>query len=237
MTELLSLSTLLVCFVSIFIAVRYLGREGLYVYSTVAVIVSNIQVLKLTKYSLIDDPVALGTVVFSTTFAVDNILNEYFGEKSAKRGVWISFFGYLLFVIAMKIAVWHPQVYHPECLNMCQEMRQLFSPTLVLFISSLLSYMVSQFTDIFIFSTLKRFFKNKYVSCRSMISMALSTFVDNCVFSLLAWVIFADNPITLSSLWSTYIVVTYVIRLIVAAFCVPLVKLAGFFLKANSHVR
>ncbi|MDR3179541.1 MAG: queuosine precursor transporter [Holosporaceae bacterium] len=236
MTELLSLSTLIVCFVSILIAVRYLGREGLYVYSTVAVIVSNIQVLKLTKYSLIDDPVALGTVMFSTTFAVDNILNEYFGEKSAKRGVWISFFGYLLFVIVMKIAVWHPQVHHPECLNLCQEMSKLFSPTLVLFASSLLSYMVSQFTDIFIFSKLKKILKNRHVSYRSMISMALSTFVDNCVFSLLAWIILADNPITLSSLWSTYIFVTYVIRLIVAVLCVPLVKLAGFFLKADSHV-
>ncbi|MDR2682064.1 MAG: queuosine precursor transporter [Holosporaceae bacterium] len=237
MTELLSLSTLIVCFSSILVAVKYFGREGLYVYSTVAVIISNIQVLKLTKYTLIDDPVALGTVVFSTTFAVDNILNEYFGEKAAKKGVWISFFGYLLLVILMKIAVYHPQVYHSECINLHYEMKMLFSPTLVLFVASLASYVVSQFTDIFIFSTLKRIFKNKYVSCRSMISMTFSTFVDNCVFSLLAWIVFADNPITLSSLWTTYILVTYMIRLVVAALCVPLVKLAGFFLKTDSHVQ
>ncbi|GHT90772.1 transporter [Alphaproteobacteria bacterium] len=234
MTELLSLSTLIVCFISILIAVRFLGREGLYVYSTVAVIISNIQVLKLTKYTLIDDPVALGTVVFSTTFAVDNILNEYFGENSAKRGVWISFFGYLLFVIAMKIAVLHPEISSSECVNMCGELKMLFSPTIVLFASSLISYVVSQFTDIFIFSTLKKIFKNRGISCRSLISMALSTFVDNCVFSLLAWVVLAENPISLSSLWTTYIFVTYFIRLIVAALCVPLVRLAGFFMKANN---
>ncbi|GHU17464.1 transporter [Alphaproteobacteria bacterium] len=234
MPELLSLSTLVVCFISILIAVRFLGREGLYVYSTVAIIISNIQVLKLTKYTLIDDPIALGTVVFSTTFAVDNILNEYFGENSAKRGVWISFFGYLLFVVAMKIAVLHPEISSSECVNMHSEIKMLFSPTIVLFVSSLLSFVVSQFTDIFIFSTLKKIFKDRSVSCRSLISMALSTFVDNCVFSLLAWVVLAENPISLSSLWTTYIFVTYFIRLIVAALCVPLVRLAGFFVKADN---
>ncbi|GHU11293.1 transporter [Alphaproteobacteria bacterium] len=234
MTELLSLSTLVVCFISILIAVRFFGREGLYAYSTVAVIISNIQVLKLTKYTLIDDPVALGTVVFSTTFAVDNILNEYFGENSAKKGVWISFFGYLLFVVAMKIALLHPEISSSECVNMHNEMKMLFSPTIVLFVSSLLSFVVSQFADIFIFSTLKKIFKNRSVSCRSLISMALSTFVDNCVFSLLAWVVLAENPISLSSLWTTYIFVTYFIRLIVAALCVPLVRLSGVFVKADN---
>jgi uncharacterized integral membrane protein (TIGR00697 family) len=107
----------------------------------------------------------------------------------------------------------------------------------VLFVASLLSYVVSQFTDIFIFSTLKRIFKNRHVSCRSMISMTLSTFVDNCVFSALAWIVFADVPITLSSLWTTYIFITYMIRLVVAALCVPLVRLAGIFVKADVDVR
>lgn len=231
MPEILSLFTLILCFITILFMLNFFGKTGLYIYSTIAVIASNIQVLKLTKYFVMQDPIALGTVLFSTTFAVDNILNEYFGEKSAKKGVWISFLGYLFFVALMKIADMHPAVDHAECISLHKEIHKLFSPTLVLFISSLISYFISQYTDIFIFSALKKIFKDKYISRRAMISMCISTFVDNCVFSILAWVVFSDHPISLISLWKTYICITYVIRLFIAILCVPLVRTAGIFVK------
>lgn len=231
MAELLSLSTLIVCFIAILCVTKFFGKEGLYAYSTVAIITANIQVLKLTEYSFAPDPVALGTVLFATTFAVDNILNEYFGAKSAKKSVWISFFMYAFFMLLMNIVILHPVVRHTECVNLHEEIRRLFSPTLTLLVASLASYVVGQYTDITVFSLLKKAFKNKQLSLRSMISMAASSFVDNVVFSLLAWVILADKPISLSSLWSTYIFITYLIRLIIAILCVPLVKLSGKFVE------
>ena len=231
MPEILSLSTLIICFMTILLMLRLYGKTGLYVYSAIAVIGSNIQVLKLTKYTLIQDPVALGTVLFSTTFLVDNILNEYFGEKSAKRGVWISFLGYLFFAIVMRVADMHPAVDHAECFSLHKEIHRIFSPTLILFISSLMAYFISQYTDIFIFSALKKISKGKYVSWRAMISMCIAAFVDNCVFSALAWIVFSDHPISLISLWKTYICITYFIRLIIAILCVPLVRLSGIFVK------
>ncbi|MDR1362175.1 MAG: queuosine precursor transporter [Holosporaceae bacterium] len=229
--ELLSLTTLVICFLAILMGVSFFGKEGLYVYATTAVIIANLQVLKLTKYDFLNTPVALGTVVFSTTFAVDNILNEYFGAEAARKCVAISFSGYLLFAILMKITALHPEVTISDCVNMHTEMEQLFSPAFSLFAASLLSYIVGQFTDIFIFSKLKMLWGRKYVSCRSAISMGLSTFVDNCSFSLLAWVIFAKHPLPLSSLWTTYICAAYFMRLAIATLCVPLVKLAGIFMK------
>jgi len=233
--EILSLSALTVCFITILLMLNLFGKAGLYVYSTVAIIGSNIQVLKLTQYVLIQDPVALGTVLFSTTFAVDNILNEHFGEKSAKKGVLIGFLGYLFFVVVMRITDMHPAVDHAECISLHQEIHKLFSPTLILFVSSLIAYFAGQYTDIFIFSALKKAFKDKYISRRALISMCVATFVDNCVFSLLAWVVFADRPISMISLWKTYICVTYVIRLIIAILCVPVVRLSGFVIR-NKNV-
>jgi uncharacterized integral membrane protein (TIGR00697 family) len=224
--ELLSASTLVVCGGTILALLRFFGKSGLFIYSCIAVIASNIQVLKLTQYSCLDAPIALGTVLFSTTFAVDNILNEYYGERTAKQCVWLSFSGYLFFVIVMRIAVIHPHVDHAECRSLYEEINTLFSPTLVLFVSSISSYLISQFADIYIFSVLKKLFNAKYVTIRSACTMAISTMIDNCVFSLLAWVILADNPISLISLWKTYIFVTYFIRLGIAVLCVPLVKLS-----------
>lgn len=234
--ELLSFLTLLVCITTILLATKFFGRYGLYAYSAIVTITSNIQVLKLTQYSLISNPIALGTVLFSTTFAVDNILTEYYGEKAAKKGLYISFFGYMFFVIVMQIAVWHPAVINSECVNLHSELEKIFSPVFYLFISSLIAYFVGQRTDIFVYSLLKKISHGKFIALRSMISMAISAFVDNFVFSFFAWIIFAKNPISLTLLWKTYIFITYMIRLVIAALCVPLVKLAGKFISKESDV-
>ena len=234
--EFLSIFTLAVSFVTILCATKFLGKYGLYIYSVIVTITSNIQVLKLTQYSLISNPVALGTVLFSTTFAVDNILTEYYGAKAAKKGLYISFFGYMFFVIVMQIAVLHPIVINTECVNLHLELEKIFSPVFYLFISSLIAYFSGQYTDIFIYSILKKFFSGKFLAIRSMISMAVSAFVDNFVFSFFAWIVFAENPISLSLLWETYIFITYMIRLVIAALCVPLVKLAGKFIPEKKDV-
>lgn len=211
----------------------------MYAYSLIATIASNIQVLKLTQYSYIAEPVALGTVLFSTTFAVDNILTEYYGTGAAKKGLRISFFGYLFFVIVMQLAVLHPQVSASGCTNLYAELEAIFSPAFSIFVASLLAYFTGQRTDIFVYSSLKKIatrrHKNsqKYMAARSMVSMAVSSFVDNCVFSFFAWIVFAKNPISLAQLWNTYIFITYILRLTIAALCVPLVHLAGRFIAKN----
>ena len=234
--ELLSTFTLVICFLTILCVAKFFGRYGLYAYSAIVTITSNIQVLKLTQYSLISNPIALGTVLFSTTFAVDNILTEYYGAKAAKKGLYISFFGYLFFVIVMQIAVWHPAVINSECANLHSELEKVFSPAFSIFISSLIAYFAGQYTDIFIYSLLKKLSHGKYLAVRSMISMAISAFVDNFVFSFFAWIVFAKNPISLTLLWKTYIFITYMIRLVIAALCVPLVRLAGNFISKENDV-
>lgn len=222
MADLLSLTTLFVCFSTIIILARFFGKNGLFAYSAVAIIIANTQVLKLTKYSFFDHAVALGTVVFATTFVVDNIMIEYFGSKNAKKSVWLSFTVYLFFVISMKLAISHPVVQSGECCDLSGELSAVFSPGFVLFISSILAYFAGQFCDIFVFSLLK---KIKRLTLKSLISMSISTFVDNAVFSVFAWIIFATHPISWNELWNTYIINIYILRLIVVLTCIPLIKL------------
>jgi uncharacterized integral membrane protein (TIGR00697 family) len=127
----------------------------------------------------------------------------------------------------MKITNSHPVIDNYNCVNLHGELKAVFSPGATLFVSSAFSCAAGQFIDIFIFSALKKITKNKYVSLRSFISMAFSTLADNFIFSFLAWIIFAENPINMTSLWKTYIFATFIIRLIIAVLCVPLVKLCG----------
>lgn len=222
MAELLSLTTLLVCFSTIIILARFFGKSGLFTYSAVAMIVANTQVLKLTKYSFFDNAVALGTVVFATTFVVDNLMIEYFGSKNAKKSVWLSFAVYLFFVTSMKLAISHPIVQSGGCCDLSGELFAVFSPGFVLLVSSILAYFSGQFCDIFVFSLLG---KIKKLALKSLISMSISTFVDNAVFSFFAWIVFATHPISWNELWNTYIINIYVLRLIVVLACIPLIKL------------
>lgn len=226
--EVLSFVSLILCSIAILVSVRFFGKSGLFVYTGTVVIASNLQVLKLTQYSFVDNPIALGTVAFATVFAVDNILTEYYGAEAAKKNIWLSFMCYLLFSVLMKVAVLHPAVFHDECTNLHGEFNRIFSPGLILLSASLISYAVGQLSDIFIFSTLKKMLKDKYVSIRSFCSMAISTFLDNCIFSVFAWMVFAENPVSWKELWYTYIFIAYLMRLLVAVLCVPLVRLAGY---------
>lgn len=236
MPEILSLTTFLISIFFILIMLKYFGKGGLYMYSTIAMIASNIQILKLTQYSFYDNPIALGTVLFSTTFAVDNILVEHYGRDAAKRSILISFISYLFFVSVMQIAVWHPEIDQHVCYNCHKELEKLFNPSGVILISSLIAFAASQFCDIFIFSRLKQKFKGKFLPLRSLISMLSSTFVDNVIFSYFAWVLLASSPISLSDLWKTYIFATYILRLLIAALCVPIVKLSCFIIPKDKDV-
>ncbi|MDR0632237.1 MAG: queuosine precursor transporter [Holosporaceae bacterium] len=215
---------------------KFFGKSGLFAYSAVVVIAANMQVLKLVQYSSMNEPIALGTVLFSTVFVVDNILTEYYGVETARKCVAVSFFSYLFFSLVMKITIWHPEVDCKKCINLHRELKNVFSPCFVFFISSLASYAVSQLTDILVFSTLKKLMKSKCLSFRSFISMAISTFVDNFVFSVLAWIVFSKHPISLFLVLKTYVFTAYMIRLIIAALCVPLVRLSGTVISGKLHV-
>ena len=200
--EVVSFLTLLTCFISIFFMFKYYGKVGLFVYTAIVVIASNLQVLRLTQYSFFENPTALGTVAFSTTFAVDNILTEIYGHRVARRNIWLGFFGYLFFICLMKLTTLHPTVYENQCINLHKEICRLFSPSFTIFISSLISYVVCQFLDVGVFSFLKTVTHGKYFAVRSLIAMAFSSFSDNLIFSIFAWIIFAKNPIDWPTVWS-----------------------------------
>ena len=67
-TEIVWLIYFFVCFTSILIFLKIFGYVGLYIYTAIAVVVANIQVLKLVDFFYSPEPVALGTILFASTF-------------------------------------------------------------------------------------------------------------------------------------------------------------------------
>jgi uncharacterized integral membrane protein (TIGR00697 family) len=227
--EVLTLALLLTCGVVILLMMRLFGSMGLVVYSALAVIVANLQVQTATTYHFFQEPIALGTVVFSSIFIVSGILTEYYGKTQAKRAVWLSFTGmilvtlFMLFTIGFKPAPGFHEAHRAMCI--------LFFPAPALIAASLIAYAVGQLNDIWIFATLSRLTRGKFLWLRSFLATLVGAFLDNLIFSVLAWMVFAPYPLPWKTVLFTYVLGTYFFRVFIAFAGIPFVYLARLMVK------
>ena len=226
-TFLLWLIMLFFCFFSILIFLKLFGIVGLYVYSALAVIGGNIQVLKQVDFFYSPEPVALGTVLFASTFLCTDILSEHFGREKANKNVLIGFVSFLFMTIIMLITIG----FNPSTDDWAQEsLSNIFTPLSRFFIASMIAYLLSQYFDIWIYNFLKKLTINKYLWLRNNLSTILSSLIDNTIFSLLAWIILNSNPEFLYKVITTYILGTYFLRILIALIDTPFLYLSKLFL-------
>lgn len=236
--EIVSLILFAACAISILFLFRLFGAPGLYLFNIVAVIAANIQVLRSVPFSLSSEPVALGTVVFACTYLCSDILTEHYGKASAKKGVWYCFAAQLLMTVLMIIAVGYPSLIETSgsigapgtdpWLNTEKAMALLFTPSPRLMFASLLAFAISQLNDIWLFQALNRLTKGQWLWLRTIISSLFSAMVDTVLFSVLAWVILAPEPVSLSTLIFTYILGTFAARALVSVLSTPIMYLSYF---------
>jgi uncharacterized integral membrane protein (TIGR00697 family) len=229
-----SLILFAVCVVSLLGLFKFCGQSGLYLYNIVAIIASNIQVLRVVQFNLSHEPIALGTVVFATTYLCSDLLTEHYGQAAAQKGIAYAFFAQVLMTCLMVIAVGYPLLSantHPNPVDLQTEQALfvLFTPSPRLLISSLIAFAISQWADIWIFQTLNRLTAGKKLWFRTFASTTLSALLDTVLFSLLAWVIFSPTPVTLSTLLFTYILGTLVARLLISLANTPVMYLSYLF--------
>lgn len=198
-------------------------------YSSIAVIVANLQVQTATHYKFFQEPIALGTIVFSSVFIVSSILTEYYGKAKAQQAVWLSFTAMILvtFFMLMTVGFKPASGFYTAHQAMCT----LFLPAPALIAASLIAYAVGQLNDIWIFATLSRLTRGKYLWFRSFVATLIGAFLDNLVFSVLAWMVFAPHPLSWRTVFFTYILGTYILRVFVAFVGIPFVYLARLMVR------
>ena len=227
-TFLLWLLMLLFCFSSILLFLKLFGYVGLYIYSALAIIIGNIQVLKTVNFFYSPEPVALGTVLFASTFLCTDILSEHFGKDKAKRNVLIGFVSFLFMTIIMLITIG----FKPSANDWAQDsLVNVFTPMSRFFIASMIAYLLSQYFDVWIYSVIKNFTSNKFLWLRNNLSTILSSLVDNTVFSILAWIILNPEPDTFYNVMMIYIFGTYILRIFIAVLDTPFIYLSKMFLQ------
>lgn len=228
---------LFVCLISILILLRFYGVSGLYCFVCLGLITANLQVLKGGQFFFPDHPIAMGTLLFGMIALVFDIITEYFGKKAALRGVRLGFLSLFLFTILMLFTVGvkpiNPRFLQPDELFLYQNhvhMKALFMPMPGILAASLISYLVSQYSDVWIYWLIKHVMPNRLLWLRVLLSTSFSAFLDTCLFSFLAWKLFNPEPVTWYTLTVIYILGTYPLRLM-CSFCLsPFIYLTKPFL-------
>lgn len=223
--EFLLILGFLICIVTILIIFRYFGSHGLVCYSVVAVVIANLQVLKLGVFSYINEPVALGTIVFTTLFTTSDLITEHYGIDLAKKTIYLTFLIQVFVIFSMLVVTAHPEA-TDQISEVQKGLQNLFSPSLRLLISSIISFIISQHIDIAIFAYLKKRHGKSLLWFRGNLSTLISGTIDTFIFSILAWIILSPSPIALTTVLVGFIGFSQLVRMLVSILSTPLLYLS-----------
>jgi len=181
--EILWVGLLILSFVLVLLAYRLFGKTGLYIWTALAVILANIQVMKTIQvFGLVT---ALGNVIYSSLFLTTDILNENHSKQDAQKAVWIGFFVLIATTLIMQITL----LFIPDDSDFLSEhISAIFSVLPRIAVASLVAYLVSQSHDVWFFARLKTKHKGQKLWLRNNLSTITSQVVDNTIFTLIAFV-------------------------------------------------
>jgi queuosine precursor transporter len=207
----------LVNFALVLAMYRIFGKTGLFVWIGVSTILANLQVVKTIE--IFGLTATLGNAMYGTAFLVTDILNEKYGNKEAQKAVWLGFFTLLVMSIIMQMVL----MFNPHPDDFAQgSLETIFGMIPRIAIGSLAAYLISQFTDVYIFTFLKKKFpKDSHFWIRNNGSTMISQLLDTLVFTTIAFL--GEFPF---EVWIQIVFTTYVLKWIVALFDTPFGYLA-----------
>jgi uncharacterized integral membrane protein (TIGR00697 family) len=221
--ELLFFGEILTGFLLIILAYKLFGKTGLFVWTTIAVILANIQVYKTIRiFGLVT---ALGNAIYASTFLVTDILTEKYSEKEAQKAVWIGFYTLIATTIVMQLTLY----FIPDASDILSpHLEALFRLFPRIALASITAYLISQFHDVWLFMRLRKRTGGKHLWLRNNVATILSQFLDNTVFTLIAF----TGIMSWQVMWEIWL--TSMILKVIIAFCdTPFVYWAGSMRKTD----
>lgn len=126
-------------------------KQGVYVWIAIASILANIQVCK--NIDIMGISATLGNVLFASNFLATDMLNELYGKKSAKKGVYIGAVAIVISILITQLTL----TFKPNEFDFVQDsMKTLFEFNLRVSLSSLFMYVVSNYADVILYAKLKK---------------------------------------------------------------------------------
>ena len=173
---------IIVTFSLVVLIEKLFKKEGLYVWLSIATILANITVCKMID--VFSFTTSLGNVLFASTFLATDIMSEKYSKKDAKKGVYISIFSSITFIIITQLTL----LFIPSSEDVVNEaMKTLFSISIRTMSASMVMFFISNMADIHIYNKLKEKYPDK-LWLRNNISTILCNCVENYFFNTLAFI-------------------------------------------------
>lgn len=216
MNEALLFVEIAVVFGMILLFKRFLGASGLFAWIGIAAIIANVELVK--GVNIFGLSATLGNVMFASVFLATDILSECYGEKEAKKGVYVGLFSVIAFIVCTQIAL----LFVPNELDFAHEpMKELFSITPRVCASSVLMFFLANIADVFLYNKLKVAFGGKKMWLRNNLSTIVCNCLDNFGLMFLAFYgVYPVKELLIISLTSCFI------EIIIALFDTPFLYLA-----------
>ncbi len=212
MNETLLISSLIITYSAVLIFYKFLGKTGLYVWTAIATIIANIEVLILIHAFGMNQ--TLGNILFASTFLVTDILSEKYGEKAALKSVKIGIISNLVFVLTSKFWLLYAPLDGTE--EVMKNITAVFSLVPRMMIVGIAVYAISQTFDVWMYQKMRNitdriFEKNseKGLWIRNNGSTLISQLINTCLFTLGAFWGTYDIHTLLSILVSSYIIFVF----------------------------
>lgn len=151
MNLLLLFIEIIVYFTILLLLNKYFKKEGVYVWIAIASVLANIQVCK--NINLLGISATLGNVLFASNFLATDMLNELYDKKGAKKGVIIGAVAIIVSIIITQLTL----LFRPNEFDFVNDsMKTLFEFNLRVSLSSLVMYIIANYTDVILYAKLKK---------------------------------------------------------------------------------
>lgn len=220
--EVLLILSLLIEYSLVLVCYKVFAKHGLYLWTIVATISANIEVLIVVNAFGME--MTLGNILFASTFLVTDILSECYSKKDAQRAVYLGIATTALFVCISQSWLHYTPNENDFAMPSIQT---IFSNTPRLMLASLLTYVVVQLLDVWLYHkwwafTDKKFKDHKkYLWLRNNGSTLISQFLNTLLFNFGAFLFVYE----ISTVWNIAIS-SYVIFIVTSLVDTPFVYLA-----------
>lgn len=208
--EILLIGSVIFIFAAAILGYRFFGSTGLYCLSAIATILANIEVLIMINAFGMEQ--TLGNVLFAVTFLITDILSECEGKKAANKAVFIGMFSSLFFLLLTQSWL----LYLPaESDRVSPAIREVFSNTPRMMLSSFAVYAVSQIFDVWLYHKWWAFTekrcgnKRRFLWLRNNGSTLVSQLLNTFLFTFCAFYGTYDNKTLLSIFLSGYVIYVF----------------------------
>lgn len=196
---------LLITFSITLLAYKLFGKEGLYIWICLSIVISNIQSVKLIE--VFGMTTVLGNIAYSNIYLATDILTEQYGKTIANKSILYGFLAMFIFTLLMLFSL----SYEPSIFDVSQDSYVLvFKIIPRISIASLMAFLISQYLDIFLFVKIKNRYNKLWLSNNG--GTIISQLVDTMVFILIGYYGTVPFNVLLSMALTMY-----VLKVIIAA--------------------